>query len=252
MNIYKQFELKDLYLCRDSIDNKIREIYPDYSGHVVYGLRSKSTDKWYIGSTICGIHHRFTKTFDSGHFTLYDNGIHSFINNLDDFELIILFDDPSITKKNIRKIEDQYIIKYNSYEGWENGGFNKGPSSNANFINRNHSVVSINKIKHSLSITNSRPEIKAKRSEAIRKNNEIRKLSGLPAPSGFKHSPLSTKAHSDAGKGREDYYSLIERKGFYLKSHEVSDKLLQFPDLKKGNPHKLKAYKPKWWTNPNL
>lgn len=104
---------------------------------LVYGLHNTKLDKWYIGSTITSLWWRMYKTYDNGHFHLIlDGDRHPFIkiHDLNDWELVILYNSPGSTTEYIRAKENYYIKLYNSYDN----GYNSTPTAYAGFYGKHH------------------------------------------------------------------------------------------------------------------
>lgn len=236
MEVYFSENANVLYNIKPSkLNNYLYSKFGDFSDKLCYGIHNLiDTDKWYIGSTVNGIYQRFWRCFDTAHFRCVKENYHFFLTEdiLENFEVVILYYDEtnSIPKNDLRLIETDFIIRYDSY----NKGYNRTPSAQAGFYGKNHTDDEIERIKSSLSETNKLPEVKARRSEGSKrswKSPEYReKLTGI-----------------------KSYYTCIGRKVIIIKPEKVEEMKKIYPDLKPGKPTMCNEYKKdhsyEWWND---
>lgn len=237
----KRINLSEIYsINKKVLDAYLRDAIGLTKGRLCYGIHNLKLDKWYIGSTVCGIQLRFWKCFSTGHFYQVSQGSHKFLTleNIKEFELVILEEFDDITKKELRKVESKYIVIYDSF----NNGYNDTPSAQAGFYGKHHSEESRRKTSKTLidrknGIIRPEPEKKPRRSR----------------PSGLKYEYSDPDIIRNAVIGRKKFYSYSAKKIFFRRPEEFDDLKSEYPDLKWGNPERRnrdKSIYPNWWDDP--
>lgn len=249
----KRISLLEAYnVDRSVLDSYLRDSINLTRGRLCYGIHNLKLDKWYIGSTVCGIQLRFWKCFSTGHFYQVSQGTHKFLtlNNLEEFELVILEEFDKITKTELRKVESKYIAIYDSF----NSGYNDTPSAQAGFYGKHHSEESRKKTSDTLSRTNKLPEVSERRRSGMRRYYSTINVSEVQS----KRSKGKKKHFSDPdtprlrASGRTQYYSYSSRKCFFRRPDELDELKKEFPDIRKGNPQRSydKTLYENWWEDP--
>lgn len=258
MNVYFKENAETLFQFKKKrdLDSYMYSKFGVFTDKLCYGIHNLiDTEKWYIGSTLNGIHQRFWRTWDTAHFRLVSEGTHEFLNteNLRNFEVVILYYDEfnCIGWSDLRNIETDFISKYDSY----NKGYNKTPIAQAGFYGKKHSEDEKERIRVTLAKTNKNPEVIKRRSDSSKnvwnRPGYRESRANNPKCRGFKCSDDLRKKRSENAKGREAYYSCLAKKKFFLKpgdSDRLNKLLEEFPDLKRGNPPAF--VRNDWWNDP--